>query len=113
MDDDEEEEQDEEEEDRDESDEERHKKKKRKKRFREKKEAFSFSYLYFLEYMLSFHFFSCARESEKHYVLDEDDYELLQDNNITGFHRPKPVSIDVLFLFVRIWCSESVRSSGL
>ena len=32
------------------------------------------------------------RESEKNYVLDEDDYELLQDNNITGFHRPKPVS---------------------
>ncbi|CAA7401540.1 unnamed protein product [Spirodela intermedia] len=63
VDDDEEEEQDEEEEDRDESDEERHKKKKRKK-----------------------------RESEKHYVLDEDDYELLQDNNITGFHRPKPGS---------------------
>ncbi|KAK6928905.1 Spt6, SH2 domain [Dillenia turbinata] len=29
------------------------------------------------------------RESEKNYVLDEDDYELLQDNNITGFHRPK------------------------
>ncbi|KAF8410946.1 hypothetical protein HHK36_003483 [Tetracentron sinense] len=31
-------------------------------------------------------------ESEKNYVLDEDDYELLQDNNITGFHRPKPGS---------------------
>ncbi|KAF6149458.1 hypothetical protein GIB67_016996 [Kingdonia uniflora] len=29
------------------------------------------------------------RESEKNYVLDEDDYELLQDNNV-GFHRPKP-----------------------
>ncbi|KAG9454791.1 hypothetical protein H6P81_007695 [Aristolochia fimbriata] len=29
------------------------------------------------------------RESEKNYVLDEDDYELLEDNNITGFHRPK------------------------
>ncbi|GFY84642.1 global transcription factor group B1 [Actinidia rufa] len=29
------------------------------------------------------------RESETNYVLDEDDYELLQDNNITGFHRPK------------------------
>ncbi|XP_077219251.1 global transcription factor group B1 [Tasmannia lanceolata] len=29
------------------------------------------------------------RESEKNYVLDEDDYELLQDNNITGFRRPK------------------------
>ncbi|XP_058203463.1 transcription elongation factor SPT6 homolog [Rhododendron vialii] len=29
------------------------------------------------------------RDSEKHYELDEDDYELLQDNNITGFHRPK------------------------
>ncbi|KAK3010331.1 hypothetical protein RJ639_013024 [Escallonia herrerae] len=54
------EEQDEEEEDRVDSDEERQKKKKRKK-----------------------------RESEKNYVLDEDDYELLQDNNITGFHRPK------------------------
>ncbi|XXG50559.1 hypothetical protein AAC387_Pa02g4549 [Persea americana] len=32
------------------------------------------------------------RESEKNYVLDEDDYELLQDNNITGFRRPKPGS---------------------
>ncbi|XP_057970915.1 transcription elongation factor SPT6 homolog isoform X2 [Malania oleifera] len=32
------------------------------------------------------------RESEKNYVLDEDDYELLQDNNITGFHRPKAES---------------------
>uniref|UniRef100_A0A1D1YSQ9 Transcription elongation factor spt6 n=1 Tax=Anthurium amnicola TaxID=1678845 RepID=A0A1D1YSQ9_9ARAE len=64
VDDDEEEEaQGEEEEDREESDEERHKKRKRKK-----------------------------RESEKQYVLDEDDYELLQDNNITGFHRPKPGS---------------------
>ncbi|XP_059668271.1 transcription elongation factor SPT6 homolog [Cornus florida] len=50
----------EEEEERADSDEERQKKKKRKK-----------------------------RESEKNYVLDEDDYELLQDNNITGFHRPK------------------------
>jgi transcription elongation factor SPT6 len=28
------------------------------------------------------------RESEKNYVLDEDDYELLQDNNV-GYHRPK------------------------
>nr|DAD43000.1 TPA_asm: hypothetical protein HUJ06_001230 [Nelumbo nucifera] len=58
----EEEEEQEEEEERD-SDEERQRKKKRKK-----------------------------RESEKNYVLDEDDYELLQDNNITGFHRPKPGS---------------------
>ncbi|KAL4571782.1 hypothetical protein LXL04_018547 [Taraxacum kok-saghyz] len=32
------------------------------------------------------------RESEKNYVLDEDDYELLQDNNITGFRRPKAES---------------------
>ncbi|CAL9765594.1 unnamed protein product [Musa acuminata subsp. burmannicoides] len=32
------------------------------------------------------------RDSEKNYVLDEDDYELLQDNNITGFHRPQPGS---------------------
>ncbi|KAH7843835.1 hypothetical protein Vadar_021229 [Vaccinium darrowii] len=54
------EEQDDGEEDSADSDEERQKKKKRKK-----------------------------RESEKHYELDEDDYELLQDNNITGFHRPK------------------------
>nr|CAD1827698.1 unnamed protein product [Ananas comosus var. bracteatus] len=30
------------------------------------------------------------RESEKNFVLDEDDYELLQANNITGIHRPKP-----------------------
>uniref|UniRef100_A0A7N0ZV00 Transcription elongation factor spt6 n=1 Tax=Kalanchoe fedtschenkoi TaxID=63787 RepID=A0A7N0ZV00_KALFE len=29
------------------------------------------------------------RESEKNFLLDEDDYELLEDNNITGFHRPK------------------------
>ncbi|GMH28309.1 hypothetical protein Nepgr_030152 [Nepenthes gracilis] len=48
-----------EEEDDRESDEERHKKKRRKK-----------------------------RESEKNFVLDEDDYELLEDNNIT-VHRPK------------------------
>ncbi|KAI7733266.1 hypothetical protein M8C21_007241, partial [Ambrosia artemisiifolia] len=52
------EEQDGEEEDRADSDEERQRKKKRKK-----------------------------RESEKNYVLDEDDYELLQDN--VGFRRPK------------------------
>lgn len=57
------EEQDEDEEDRAESDEERQKRKRKKK-----------------------------RESEKNFVLDEDDYELLQDNNITGFHRPKPES---------------------
>ncbi|XP_020672293.1 transcription elongation factor SPT6 homolog isoform X1 [Dendrobium catenatum] len=31
------------------------------------------------------------RESERTYVLDEDDYELLEDNNIT-VHRPKPGS---------------------
>ncbi|MCL7022301.1 hypothetical protein MKW94_013072, partial [Papaver nudicaule] len=30
-------------------------------------------------------------ESERNYVLDEDDYELLQDNNV-GFHRPAPGS---------------------
>ncbi|KAL8254572.1 hypothetical protein R6Q59_032793 [Mikania micrantha] len=53
-----EDEQDGEEEDRADSDEERQRKKKRKK-----------------------------RESEKNYVLDEDDYELLQDN--VGFRRPK------------------------
>ncbi|CAH1432120.1 unnamed protein product [Lactuca virosa] len=58
-----EDEQDAEEEDRADSDDERQKKKKRKK-----------------------------RESEKNYVLDEDDYELLQDNNITGFRRPKAES---------------------
>ncbi|XP_068664398.1 transcription elongation factor SPT6 homolog isoform X2 [Aristolochia californica] len=56
----EEEEQEEEEEEKDSDDKEKHKKKKRRK-----------------------------KESEKNYVLDEDDYELLQDNNITGFHRPK------------------------
>ncbi|CAK9170436.1 unnamed protein product [Ilex paraguariensis] len=59
VDDGDEEEQEEEEEDRADSDDERQKKKKRKK-----------------------------RESERNYVLDEDDYELLQDNNIT-VHRPK------------------------
>ncbi|CAI9301408.1 unnamed protein product [Lactuca saligna] len=52
------------EEDRVDSDDERQKKKKRKK-----------------------------RESEKNYVLDEDDYELLHDNNITGFRHPKVVSL--------------------
>ncbi|KAF9599355.1 hypothetical protein IFM89_036812 [Coptis chinensis] len=31
------------------------------------------------------------RESEKNYVLDEDDYMLLDENNV-GFHRPKPGS---------------------
>ncbi|XP_042510385.1 transcription elongation factor SPT6 homolog isoform X2 [Macadamia integrifolia] len=60
---DEEEEQEEEEEEREDSDKERQKKKKRKK-----------------------------RESEKNYVLDEDDYELLQDNNAPGFQRLKPGS---------------------
>ena len=30
------------------------------------------------------------RESED-FMLDEDDYMLLQDNNITGISRPKPV----------------------
>lgn len=59
----EEEEQDEEEEEGDSDEEEKHKKKKKRR-----------------------------RESEKNYVLDEDDYELLQDNNITGFHRPRPGS---------------------
>ncbi|KAL8133543.1 hypothetical protein AgCh_008853 [Apium graveolens] len=29
------------------------------------------------------------KESQKNYVLDEDDYELLEDNNITGFRRPE------------------------
>ncbi|WOG98158.1 hypothetical protein DCAR_0417499 [Daucus carota subsp. sativus] len=29
------------------------------------------------------------RESQKNYVLDEDDYELLEDNNVTGFRRPE------------------------
>ncbi|KAJ4980659.1 hypothetical protein NE237_031496 [Protea cynaroides] len=58
-----EEEEQEDEEERADSDEERQKKKKRKK-----------------------------RESEKNYVLDEDDYELLQDNNATGFQRPRPGS---------------------
>ncbi|KAK9170565.1 hypothetical protein Syun_002705 [Stephania yunnanensis] len=60
--DEEEEERDEEDEGRASSDEERKKKKKRKK-----------------------------RESEKNYVLDEDDYDLLQDNNV-NFHRPRPES---------------------
>lgn len=39
------------------------------------------------------------RDSEKHYELDEDDYELLQDNNITGFHRPKLVSLLPFYLY--------------
>ncbi|XP_057817210.1 transcription elongation factor SPT6-like isoform X2 [Cryptomeria japonica] len=29
------------------------------------------------------------REAEENYELDEDDYELLQEANVTGFHRPK------------------------
>lgn len=29
------------------------------------------------------------RETEENYELDEDDYELLQEANVTGFHRPK------------------------
>ncbi|XP_042395241.1 transcription elongation factor SPT6 homolog [Zingiber officinale] len=58
-----EEEEEEEEEEKQDSDEERHRKRRKKK-----------------------------RDSEKNYVLDEDDYELLQDNNITGFHRPQPGS---------------------
>ncbi|XP_010922250.1 transcription elongation factor SPT6-like [Elaeis guineensis] len=58
-----EEEEEEEEEEKQESDEERHRKKKKRKR----------------------------RESERGgYVLDEDDYELIQESNITGFRRPKP-----------------------
>lgn len=34
-----------------------------------------------------------VRESERNFELDEDDYELLQDNNITGINRPKPVCV--------------------
>lgn len=45
------------------------------------------------------------RESEKNYVLDEDDYELLQDNNITGFHRPKLVSFLRSPFFFSLWPS--------
>ncbi|ONK61390.1 uncharacterized protein A4U43_C08F29410 [Asparagus officinalis] len=63
VDDEEEVEEDEEDGKKDDSDGERHRKKKKKK-----------------------------RESERNYELDEDDYELLEDNNITGFHRPKPGS---------------------
>lgn len=29
------------------------------------------------------------RDTEENYELDEDDYELLQEANVTGFHRPK------------------------
>lgn len=29
------------------------------------------------------------RDAEENYELDEDDYELLQEANVTGFHRPK------------------------
>ncbi|KAI3700278.1 hypothetical protein L2E82_44900 [Cichorium intybus] len=32
------------------------------------------------------------RKSEKNYVLDEEDYELLEDNNVTGFRRPNVMS---------------------
>ncbi|XP_020528358.1 transcription elongation factor SPT6-like [Amborella trichopoda] len=32
------------------------------------------------------------RETEENYELDEDDYELLQEANVTGFRRPKPGS---------------------
>nr|KAJ0186266.1 hypothetical protein LSAT_V11C900478540 [Lactuca sativa] len=61
-----------EEEDRVDSDDERQKKKKRKK-----------------------------RETEKNYVLDEDDYELLQDNNITGFRLLGRMKFNILPLKMR------------
>eukprot|EP00249_Psilotum_nudum_P035402 c55897_g1_i1 orf=83-529(+) len=32
------------------------------------------------------------RDTEEQYELDEDDYELLQEANVTGFHRPKSSS---------------------
>ncbi|KAI4378424.1 hypothetical protein MLD38_015904 [Melastoma candidum] len=32
------------------------------------------------------------RKKKEEYVLDEDDYDLLEDNNITGFHRPSKES---------------------
>jgi hypothetical protein len=38
-----------------------------------------------------------ARESEE-FELDEDDYMLLQDNNITGITRPKPAVRFMIFV---------------
>lgn len=41
-----------------------------------------------------------ARETED-FELDEDDYMLLQDNNITGITRPKPpVCFKIIFVSV-------------
>eukprot|EP00250_Pteridium_aquilinum_P021264 c25074_g1_i1 orf=411-5594(-) len=37
------------------------------------------------------------RDAEENYELDEDDYELLQEANVTGFHRPKSQSSKTKF----------------
>lgn len=41
------------------------------------------------------------RESEKSFTLDEDDYELLQESNIT-VPRRKSVSVVILVLFLYV-----------
>ncbi|XP_017246886.2 transcription elongation factor SPT6 homolog isoform X3 [Daucus carota subsp. sativus] len=49
------------------------------------------------------------RESQKNYVLDEDDYELLEDNNVTGFRRPEQESKK----FKRLKKAQRDHHSGL
>lgn len=51
------------------------------------------------------------RESED-FMLDEDDYMLLQDNNITGISRPKPVCLccqSLSFAVLRVFLGVSAE----
>ncbi|XP_058079231.1 transcription elongation factor SPT6 homolog isoform X2 [Magnolia sinica] len=52
------------------------------------------------------------RESKKNFALDEDDYELLKDNNVTTFHRPKLGSKNFKRLKKAGRDSEQVELSG-
>lgn len=51
----------------------------------------SFVHVGFLSWLIVSVILLSFRESERNFELDEDDYELLQDNNITGINRLKPV----------------------
>ena len=65
-----------------------------------------YSFLPFLMYAFLSSFVCHFRDLEKNFVLDEDDYVLLEDNNVLGIRRPKAVSFYCPFInkvfFVRI-----------
>lgn len=90
----------EEEEDRVDSDEERQKKKKRKKRFllisSLVRTYFGWSFVQYHNYVLIM--IDLVNYREAQYELDEDDYELLQDNNVS-VPRPKLVSSYIALTF--------------